>query len=313
MATRREVLGSLAAGTVSLLTAAARAADRRPIGSSRLGAIRAVTFTAPDLGLVQAAWTRYMGYRVISRGRLPTPTALSWGAPRLEGRPYLILGPESGEPTYLRFIEQGSGRPPAPPRRSGWTAAELTVRNSDELYARLKDSPFRVTRPPGVIPTYPYLRAMHAVGPAGEQLNLTWITEHRPDLAVAKSFVGRCFIAVLGAPSLRSALSFYENTFGNAPSPVRQLPNLQLSVIPLSDGSKIEVDDAGGDTRRLQAYARGELPVGLAVVSFEYPDLDKLRDRLIFNPVPNAIEPHHGSRSGTIRGTAGELIELLES
>lgn len=313
MATRRTALGGLAAGAVSLLAGRTFAADGKPGGPSTLGAIRAVTFTAADLEMVRSAWTTFMGYRVISRGRLPASTALSWGTPRLHGRPYLIMGPQSGEPTFLRFVEQTSLRLAPAPRRIGWTAAELTVRNTDELYAKLKGSPFRVTRPPGVIPTYPYLRAMHAVGPAGEQLNLTWITEHRPDLAVAKSFVGRCFIAVLGAPTLSTALSFYQRTFGNVPSPVRQLPNLQLAVIPLADGTKMEVDNAGGDMRRVRPAAQGELPAGLAMVSFECSDLDRLRDRLISRPVANALEPFHGRRSGIMKGPAGELIELLES
>ena len=313
MATRRTVLGGLAAGTVSLLAGRAFAAGPTSRGSSGLGAIRAVTFTAADLDIVQSAWTTCMGYRLISRGRLPASTALGWGTPRLQGRPYLIMGPQSGEPTYLRFVEQASSRLPPAPRRIGWTAAELTIQNTDELYAKLKGSPFRVTRPPGVIPTYPYLRAMHAVGPAGEQLNLTWITEHRPDLAVAKSFVGRCFIAVLGAPTLSTALSFYQRTFGNVPSPVRQLPNLQLAVIPLADGTKMEVDDAGGHIRRVQAPIQGELPAGLAMVSFEYSDLDRLRGRLISHPTANALEPFHGRRSGVMKGAAGELMELLES
>ena len=313
MATRREFLSGLAASTVSLLPGGALAARQRPDAPTRLGAIRAVSFTAPDLGIVQSAWTTFMGYRVISRGRLPTSTAMSWGTPRLEARPYLIMGPESGEPTYVRFIEQASCQAQASPRRLGWTAAEFTVRNTDELYARLKDSPFQVTRPPRTVPTYSYLRAMHAVGPAGEQLNLTWITEHRPDLAVAESFVGRCFIAVLGAPNLSSALGFYKSTFGNVPSPVRQLPGLQLSVIPLSDGTKMEVDNVGGTTSRVDSPAPGELPTGLAMATFACADLDRLRDRLIFHRVASAMEPFRGKPSGTMRGPAGELIELLEA
>lgn len=309
MATRREVLEGLAASTIALMPGVTHAAGRAVGSSAKLGAIRAVTFTAPDLGVVESAWTTYMGYRVIARGRLPRPTAMAWGLPRVHGRPYLILGPASGEPTYVRFIEQQPAPGPALPRRLGWTAAELTVRNTDQLYARLKDSPFRVTRPPRGIPTYPYLRAMHAVGPAGEQLNLTWITEHRPDLAVAESFVGRCFIAVLGAPHIEGALESYRSTFGNVPSPIRQLPNLQLAVIPLGDGTKIEVDNVGRG--RGLREPRNELPAGLALVSFECGDLDRLRNRLLSHPIANAIEPFRGRRCGTMLGPAGELIELL--
>lgn len=313
MATRRDVLGGVAAGVLSQwLPAAAFTAPRRSGTAGRLGTIRAVTFTASDLTVVQSAWTRFMGYRLIRRGRVPASTAKSWGTPAVSGRPYVILGPASGEPTYVRFVEQASAGAPTLPRKLGWTTAEFTVQNTDQLYARLKDSPFRVLRPPRPIPTYSYLRAMHAVGPAGEQLNLTWITEHRPDLAVAESFVGRCFIAVLGAPDFSAALSYYHDAFGNVPSAARKLPMLELAVIPLNGGTKIEVDNAAASTGA-ETPAQGELPSGLAIVTFEYPDIGGISDRLIFPPARNSIEPFPGKHSGVIRGPASELIELLES
>lgn len=84
------------------------------------------------------------------------------------------------------------------------------------------------------MPTYNYLRAMGVVGPAGERLNLTWITERRPDLAVARSFVGRTVIAVQSAPDLPASLRFYQSTFGNVPSAIRKLPSIDLAVVPLS-------------------------------------------------------------------------------
>ena len=285
------------------------AAERRTGG---LGAIRAVTFTAPDLAVAQSAWTRFMEYRLVSRGRIPASMARSWGIPTLTGKPYLILGPASGERTYVRFIEQPSAAPRSMPRKVGWTTAEFTVQNTDELYARLKDSPFRVTRPPRPIPTYSYLRAMHAVGPAGEELNLTWITQRRPDLAVAESFVGRCFIAVLGAPDFSAALTYYHDTFGNMPSAPRRLPMLELAVLPLSDGTKIEVDNAAA-VAGTGNFAQGQLPSGLAMVTFAYHDIDGISDRFISPPIRNSLEPFPGRRSGAIRGPAGELLEIMEA
>lgn len=313
MTTRRNVLEGLAAGALSqLLPAGALAASLRSAATGRLGAIRAVTFTAADLAAAQSAWTTFMGYRLITRGRIAASTARSWGMPRLAGRRYLIVGPASGEPTYVRFVEQGSADSRSPPRKDGWTTAEFTVQNTDALYARLKDSPFRVTRPPRPIPTYSYLRAMHAVGPAGEQLNLTWITQRRPDLAVAESFVGRCFIAVLGAPDFSAALAYYHDTFGNTPSAPRKLPMLELAVLPLSDGTKIEVDNVAASSEA-RASAQGDLPFGLAMVTFEYHDLGSISDRFISPPAPNSLEPFPGRHSGVIRGPAGELMEIVET
>ena len=164
--------------------------------------------------------------------------------------------------------------------------------------------------PPRTVPTYEYLRAMQAVGPAGENMNLTWITERRPDLAVAESFVDRCFITVMGVPDLPAALRFYENTFGNAASPIRQLPNFKLAVVVLNDGSKIEIDEMAGPPPRQRAP--GALPPGLAMTTFECSDFDRFIERMIAPPVTAEFEPYMGRRVGVMEGAAGELLELVE-
>lgn len=304
MATRREILQSALAAPILMLAPSAG-----PSGG--LGVIRAVTITAYDLKSVESAWTRYMGYKVIARGKVPKTTAASWDAPAVAGSSCLILAPASAEHTYLRFVQQGKEDDDTGAGTLGWSTTEITVQNADELYEKLKDSPFTVTHPPAAIPTYSYLKAMHAVGPAGEQLNLTWITQPRPDLAVAKSPVGRCFITVLGAPDLPAALSFYHETFGNTPSPVRQLPALQLAVVPLADGAKIEIDHYGP---KAPARARpdGGLPPGVALVTFDCSRFDALRDRFIHPAAPNQLQPFAGQAAATLRGPAGELIEVLK-
>jgi len=311
MPSRRDAIQCAVAAALSPLAAAPRHAAMRQ-ESATLGTIRAVTITADHLQPTEEAWTKFMGYHVVSRGALPRGTAESWDAPRLAGKSFVILGPASGEPTYVRFVEQPTPADAMTERTLGWTTTEITVQNADDLYERLHDSPFKVRRPPAQIPTYPYLRAMQALGPAGERLNLTWITEPRADLAVAKSFVGRCFIAVLGAPDLPDALKFYKARFGTTPSAIRQLPSLRLAVVPLDDGTKIEVDHFGPRAQR-RTRPDGGLPVGLAVVTFECSRLDALRDRFVSHPGTTALEPHSPRRSVTVRGPAGELLELLET
>lgn len=307
MTTRREVLQGAVASALLPLRAAANAAS-----APTLGAIRAVTITAANLQAVEEAWTQFMSYKVVSRGRLSRATVSGWGAPALDGKAFLILGPASGEPTYLRFVEQPVPQGFDGAGTLGWTTTEITVQNSVQLYERLKGSPFTVRRPPAVIPTYPYLRAMQAVGPAGEKLNLTWITETRPDLAVARSFVGRCFIAVLAAPDLPSSLEFFQKTFGNVPSATRRLPSLELAVVPLQDGTKIEVDHYGPNARARERPSGG-LPHGLAIVTFECSRFDDFRKQFIAPVARGAIEPHRGRRTATMLGAAGELIELVDA
>ena len=178
----------------------------------------------------------------------------------------VVLGPASGEPTYLRFVEQAMPEGYSPVGTFGWGVTEITVENSDKLYERLKDSAFKVTHPPSYVPTYSYLKAMQAEGPAGERLNLTWITERRPDLAVAKSFVGRCFIVVQERPRPAGVADrFYKEVFGNDASPIRNLPTIQLSVVKLDDGSKIEIDQYPASAKPAMRPPGG-LPAGVALV-----------------------------------------------
>jgi hypothetical protein len=311
MVTRRDILLGALAGPVLSLAPGLRALAQDTATAGGLGVIRAVTITAPDLKAVESAWTQYMGYKVIAKGKVAKATAAGWDAPAVGGSPFLILGPASGEQTFLRFVQQGKEGDDTGAGTLGWSTTEITVQDNDKLYEKLKSSPFTVTHPPAMIPTYSYLKAMHAVGPAGEQLNLTWITETRPDLAVAKSPVGRCFITVLGAPDLPAALKFYQDTFGNTPSPIRQLPSLQLAVVKLADGAKIEIDHYG-EKGRPRPRPDGGLPPGVAVVTFDCSRFDALKDKFIRPGGRNELPPFKGKATATMRGPAGELIELLK-
>lgn len=315
MTTRREMLQGAAASVLLPMAMGSSSARAKDAAARTLGTIRAVTITATDLKAVEAAWTKFMGYRVIGRGQLSQATVNGWGAPALRGKGFIILGPQSGEPTYLRFVEQPLPQSHEPKQRTlGWNMTEITVQNSDKLYERLKDSPFIVRGPPREVATYSYLRALGGVvGPAGEILAFTWITEPRPDLAVAKSFVGRVFIATLGVPDLPTSLKWFDATFGNYASPIRQLsPTLQLSVVTLRDGTKIEVDHLGPEAKP-RSRPPGGLPPGLALVTFECSQFDRFQDRFVHPAAASVIEPHRGRRTGTMPGAAGELIELVDA
>jgi hypothetical protein len=312
MITRRQVICTAAGGALlRCLPALSSAASAEPVAAT-LGQVRAMTITAPRLGEVEAAWTRYLDYQLIRRDRLSAALAASWGAPALAGRPFIVLGPQSGEPTYIRFIEQELPADLDLTDTYGWRTTEITVRNGDELYQRLQGSPFVTRGPPGTIPTYPYLRPLGAVGPAGERLAFTWITQPRPDLAAAKSFVGRCFLAAQTSPDLQGSLDFYRETFGNVPSPIRRLPSFALATITLGNGSKLEIDEHKGPGRP-RPRVPGGLPPGLAIATFECSSFERHAAKFLSRPVENPFEPASGKRVATMAGPAGELIELLEA
>ena len=313
MINRRQMIGAAAGGALLSLGAgrAQSAGESAAPDKPTLGQVRAMTITAARLPEVEAAWTKYLGYQLIRREKLSAALAASWGAPGLAGKPMIVLGPASGEPTYIRFVEQETPADYDQTDTYGWRTTEITVQNGDELYERLKDSPFTTRGPPGTIPTYPYLRPLGAVGPAGERIAFTWITEPRPDLAAAKSFVGRCFLAAQTSPDLQGSLDFIRNTFGNVPSPIRRLPNFALATVTLNNGSKLEVDEHKG-AGRPRPRVPGGLPAGLAIATFECTSFDRHTARFLDKPVAQAYDPASEQRVATIPGHVGELIELLE-
>jgi hypothetical protein len=311
MITRRQLIYTAAGGALATYLPAMSAVAAEQPAKSTLGQVRTMTITVAQVAQVEAAWTKYLGYQVIKRDRLSPEMAASWGAPALAGKAFVVLGPESGEPTYIRFVEQQTPADFDLTDTYGWRTTEITVQNGDELYARLKDSPFQMRGPPGTIPTYPYLRPLGAVGPGGERLAFTWITEPRPDLAAAKSFVGRCFLAAQTTPELQQSLDFYQTTFGNVPSPIRRLPGFALATMALSNGSKLEVDEHKGPGRP-RPRVPGGLPPGLAIVTFECSSFERHTAKFLAPPIASSIHAPASARVGAIVGHSGELIELLE-
>lgn len=296
--------------------------------SRLLVAVRGVTTTAADLPAVEAAYTRWLGYRVVERGEVAPETAQAWDAPALVGAATLVLEPESGEPTYLRFVRQE----PPPGFKActtwGWAATEIIVQDAYALSERLAGSPFTVVGPPRPLDSVDSVHAMQAIGPAGEMLYFAMVRRPVPGVAmpVAASFVDRCFIAVLGAPDLPAAARFYEQAFGAPPGPsfigrIRSLAGqnglspetrFELATTELSTGSKIEIDQYL-DFARARPRPAGGLPAGMAMVTFECRDFHRFVDRMLSPPVRAQLPPHKGRRAGVLTGAAGELVELVEA
>jgi len=319
--TRRRIVGGLILIPPSLAFAA-------PGASPRLGAVRAVTLSAPDLAYIEAAYTAYLGYVVAERGVVTPQTAQGWGARAVAGRNFLSLAPASGESTWLRFVEQAAPANFRALTTAGWNAAEIIVQDVDVVAARLEGSPFRVVVPAHPLDSVPEIHAMQVVGPAGEMLYLTAAMRPMPerDMPEAKSAVGRCFIAVLGGTDLEAMLEFYRGTFGNPPgnihaarvralSAANGLPldrRYDLATVRLGQGSKIEIDRYPENTPSRPRAPDG-LPYGMAMVTFECRDMDAVKHLMVAAPMPAEIGPYRGQRCATIRGAAGEWIELIET
>jgi hypothetical protein len=270
-----------------------------------LESIRSVTYTVPDLASVEQAYTRWLRYRVVERGAFPESMARECGAPAASGLPSLTLGPESGEPVHLRFVQDPGSSGWRALTTHGWNCSEIVVRDVDALADQLADSPFRIIGPPTSLQRFPMIRAMQVTGPAGECLYLTQVgLGSGLRLPRAQSFVGRVFIVVAGGADLAALFRTYES-FGNELDPpvatrvrVISLANglppeteHRHGLVKLGDGTLVELDQYPEATRP-RPRKSGALPQGMALVTFTVRDLDG----------PRVIE-----------GAAGELIELAEA
>jgi catechol 2,3-dioxygenase-like lactoylglutathione lyase family enzyme len=288
-----------------------------------LGSICAVTITVPDLLPVEQAYTEFLGMRVVWRGLVPRGAAESWGAPEAAGCRLLVLAPELGEETCLRFVEDPKAGMCRPFVTFGWNATEFTVRDTDALAARLAGSPFRIIGPPANLKGFDWIRAMQVLGPSGECLYLTDVGGDET-LAQPMAAVGQVFIAVAGGPDMGAMTTFYDTHFRNEISaPVRVPigvvnrahglpPNTRhgLALLKLPDGTRVELDEypSSAVARPLRP---GHLPPGMAMVSFR---ADRLPDKgLLTAPAPVGLPPFPAARSACLPGGAGELIEIFEN
>jgi len=294
-----------------------------------LTAIIAVTLTAPDLPSVEDAYGRWFGYRVVDRGLVSKELAAGWGAPLVEGRRYVLMQPASGAPTYLRIVQS-----PATPgyevmKTHGWNSNEILVEDPDALAEQLKGSPFRIVGPPRPLSTNGRVRAMQVIGPAGELNYLTRIPADGGSVFIktpAQSFVDRTFIVVLGGASMAAMQAFYRDQLGipvTDPMPARinvlqdayRLPRefeTPLAIVRFSTGFVIELDEYPA-----QATPRprrdGDLPPGMAMVSFTVRSLEERKLVWKVQPSVRPEAPYAGRRAGVIEGAAGEWIELVEA
>jgi catechol 2,3-dioxygenase-like lactoylglutathione lyase family enzyme len=238
------------------------------------------------------------------------------------------MQPASGEPVFLRIVEQPRTRGYAALRTHGWNANEILVEDPDAMAARLADSPFRIVGPPRPLSMNPNVKAMQAIGPADELIYLTRIPPGGSifGLSSAKSFVDRTFIVVVGGPDMTALRSFYGDVLGlrtTEPSPAKisvlqnayDLPadhEVLLGIASLPGGFLVELDEYPADAAP-RPRRRNALPPGLAMVSFTAKDLDARPLPWVVAPAPRIGRPYEGRRAGVLHGAAGEWIEIVES
>ena len=89
-----------------------------------LKSIMMVTMLVTNLNVTEEAYNEYLDYEVVSQGIVDEGLAEVWGAEAMVDHPYLIMQPSSGEPVYLRFIEDEEKMNYRPMGTHGWNSTE---------------------------------------------------------------------------------------------------------------------------------------------------------------------------------------------
>ncbi len=279
-----------------------------------------MTYCVPDLQAIESAYVGDLGYRAATHYRITEAEASAWGAPDACDRPALVLQPASGEPVLLRFIEDSAARGWRALRTFGWNVTEFVVQDVSALARRLERSAFEIIGPPKPLTRFPMIRAMQAMGPAGE---CCYFTEIGPgsglELPAARAFVGRVFIVVGAGPQLPRLCEPFASFANTVETPVATpiavisrahgLPPDTLhrhTLVRLGAGTLIELDEYP-PTARERGCRAGALPPGMAAVTFSVDDLGGPAGA----PPRSVHSPAVHGRVACMRGGAGEIIELL--
>jgi len=291
--------------------------------------IEIATHGVPDLQACVPLYCDLLDYRVVDKGRLPEVLTGAWATPAMTGMPYVLLQPASGADVYLRFIETGNTGGYWPPVTQGWIATEILTTDPDQVAEKLAGTAFtRIGGPADLYPSPKSARALQMAGPAGELMYFTRILPggSRFGLHGAKSFVDRPFIMVVGGTSLTDIHGFYGDTLGQRiweqdPFRIGQMSRvlglppettypISLARIPGRD-FLLELEELPPDIKR-RTVPEGQLPEGLAMVSFASAPLNELT--LAYRAAPRAIDlaPYNGRQVAVIEGPAGEWLELID-
>ena len=290
--------------------------------------IEIATLCVSDISVCVSAYTDLLDYQVIDEGELPQSLAAAWSTPDMAGMPYALLQPSSGAEVYLRFIETGRTGGYWPPVTQGWIATEILTTDPDALLEKLQGSAFTHIGGPGDLYPHPKsARALQMAGPAGELMYFTRILPggSRFGLHGAKTFVDRPFIMVTGGTSMDETHGFYGGVLGlrvTEPSAFvigqmsrvlgvdpRTAYPVSLARIP-GRSFLIELEELPPYIER-RHVPEGQLPEGLAMVSFTSAPLDELYLSYRAEPRRIDIPPYNGRKVAVIEGPAGEWLELI--
>ena len=283
--------------------------------------------TTPDLAAALSDYRDRLGLTLVEQGPVPSELAASWGAPGVAGARMATLQPTSGAHCFVRLVEQPLPPDFAPTRTFGWNAFEITVQDVFGWPERLAGSGFDIVGLPREIPGLPYFVAMQMLGRGREMIYLNEVRSDTPssDLPRAASPVDHLFIVILGVPDRVAAMRWYQERLGldaggtytieyTMINAAFGLPKGTPSTISMLQKGRTPIVEVDGYPPQAtpRATALEMLPPGNALVTLAVDTLDR--------DLPFVTAPAHrdgplyaGKRTATVRGPAGELLELVET
>ena len=294
--------------------------------SSLLKRIKIATIGAPNVITIADWYSEWLDYEVSEQGTVDKALADSWGTAKSAGRPYIIMRSKGTEDVFIRAVEIDPVPQYRPLTTWGWNAIEITVEDVDRAYERVLNGPFEIIGTPETLGENSPLKAMQMIGPAGEVIYLTSNSGDRAkwNHPEPRSAIDRPFIMVVAGPNLSHLVNFYANKFSMKMKPLLNWPVdiiasaqslppdhiFQLAVLDLSErGNKIELDGYPRQHTGPRPHNPGQLPPGVAMVSFDVNNLDYI-DVNFISP-PGIL--YGSSRAATFIGPTGELTELIEN
>jgi len=292
------------------------------------GSILGGVVTTPDLEAALADYHGRLGLDLVERGVLAADLAQSWGCAASAGAPFAMLRPQSGAHCFIRLVEQADHPDFRPTTTYGWSAYELTVKDVFGWPGRLEGSGFRIIGAPKEIPGLPYFVPMQVLGRGDEMIYLNEVAADTPssDLPRARSLTDHIFIVILATPDRMATVNWYRRALrldeGESYALEYSMINAAFakpagtqSVITMLQNERlpiIEVDDYPAEATARPAH-RAMLPPGNALVTLAVESFDGLDVAFITPPVLRHGELYMGNLAATVRGPAGELIELVET
>jgi catechol 2,3-dioxygenase-like lactoylglutathione lyase family enzyme len=291
------------------------------------GCIMGGVVATPDLSAALEDYQGRLGFALVDKEPLAVDLAVSWNCPAAAGATMATLQPTSGAHCFIRLIEQPLPASFVPTTTYGWASYEITVQDVFGWPDRIAGSGFDIIGAPKEIEGLPYFVAMQVHGRGKEMLYFNETRSNTPtnDLPFAQSPMDHIFIVILAAPDREASVAWYRdrlgldwgdtytieysminNAFGLPAGTTSSLTMIQKGRMPI-----VEIDDYPVQTKVREAES-GRLPPGNALVTLGVESLDTLTLDWIKPPVKRSETIYGGRRAATVKGTAGELLELIE-